>query len=192
MDQRLIPQVLVVLEAHLNTSYWNEFRRDGLFATPDIFAIIPDTWSVVNPPSPYSGIISELGWLSARLRDHAMNPTHSENVRNWLLHIRSNRIQSRGSRLQWISSWLTVQNDTQVTISPDNMTVYSSDDAPSEDDAKPFPPENAQTILTNTSLDSSFGPMEQRRPSLRPFCSWRGHLPCRPMSVPTLRANVMR
>ncbi len=68
-----------------------------------------------------------------------MNPTHSETCPQL---VASHTVESHTKQGQ-----PTATDFIKVTISPDKMTVYSSDDAPSwcrEDDAKPVPPENAQ------------------------------------------------
>jgi len=53
-----LPQV--VLDSWSNFSDWNPFHpTPGIVTSSGTFAMTPDTWGILTPPSPYPGIISE-------------------------------------------------------------------------------------------------------------------------------------
>jgi len=125
-----------VLDSHLNLSDWNGFRRGDLFAKSGTFAIIPEAWGIVSPPSPYTGIISETRVIVGKTANSCDDTRTFGNLTADI-----GRHETRGGcfiygRLTYsagaaectncrISSWLTVQNDTELSISPDRTTVYA-------------------------------------------------------------------
>ena len=127
----------VVLQSYLNDSDWNPFRPIPNFITrPGVFALIPNSWGVVTPPDPYTGIMSEtcivvgtyalgqtcddtpFGDIAANVSPYVDDHCY---IYGRITYV-AGAAECKNCR---ISSWLTVQNDTGVTVSPSLTTMYA-------------------------------------------------------------------
>ena len=132
---RELPQV--VLQSYLNDSDWNPFRPIPNFIThPGVFALIPNSWGVLTPPDSYTGIMSETCIV---VGTYALGQTCDDTPfgdipANISLYVGDHcyvygRITYVAGAAECkncrISSWLTVQNDTSVTVSPSLTTMYA-------------------------------------------------------------------
>jgi len=122
----------VVLQSYRNISDWNPFTIDGnRFAAPGTFAIVPDDWGVVSPPPSYKGIVNEtrnivgifdklfFGELPRNIGVH--QDLYWSMIYGRLTYV-AGVAECRNCR---VSSWATIQNDTEVTVSPHNLTAYA-------------------------------------------------------------------
>ena len=122
----------VVLQSYKNISNWNPFIMDGKnFAAPGTFAIIPDDWGVANPPLSYKGIVNEtrniVGIFSDLLfgelpRNIGLHQDDGWSMIYGRLTYVAGVAECRNCR---VSSRATIQNDTEVTVSPHNLTAYA-------------------------------------------------------------------
>ncbi len=127
----------VVLQSHIDISDWSPFIVDGIpYALPGTFAIIPDVWGVVNPPPSYNGIVNETRNIVG-IFDNSVLSIFGKLPRNIGLYQPPQSVWSMiYGRLTYVagvaecrncrvSSWSTIQNDTEVTVSPHNLTAYA-------------------------------------------------------------------
>jgi hypothetical protein len=125
-----------ILHSSRNLSDWNPFYLKTIL--PGTYVILPDAWGVVSPLSPDSGIVSEtryligkvgfLGWpcydspalanLSAGLYE---DPQEGCFIFGRVTYV-AGAAECRKCRM---SSWITVQNDTELAVSPDNTATYA-------------------------------------------------------------------
>jgi len=129
----------VVIQSFMNISKdWNPFRLHPLLlSVPGTFAIIPDTWGIGSGPLD-GAIVTETRYIVGRTGNR---PTCIERLFGDLLaDIGQYNNPDYGcyifGRISYVagasecrkcrfSSWLAVQNDTELTVSPDNTTMYA-------------------------------------------------------------------
>lgn len=129
-----------ILQSFGNNTNWNPFVPGfNLIGPAGTFAIIPDSWGVVSPPPPYNGIVTETRYIAGIIGTYTASCQDSP-----FGDLPANIGQYNGSyfgcyiygRITYvagatecqkcrISSWLTVQNDTELTVSPDNTTLFA-------------------------------------------------------------------
>lgn len=137
-----LPQV--VLNSYKNLSDWNPFHpMPGIVSVSGAFALIPDTWGVLTAPSHSPAIVSETRILVgkyARSLDDAplctgfapfggippgITPLDDEGS-GCYIYARVTYVAGAAECKDCrVSSWLTVQNDTSLTVSPSETTIYA-------------------------------------------------------------------
>ena len=132
-----------LLQSYLNDSDWNPFRSiTNYISMPGTFALIPDTWGVLTPPDPDTGIVSEkcivvgkyslqktcddspFGGLPPNIGPYV--DTNITARTDCYIYGRISYVAGAAEcRDCRISAWLTVQNDTSVTVLPSVTTMYA-------------------------------------------------------------------
>ena len=126
-----------VLHSPRNISDWNPFHlKTTLVGT---YVLLPDAWGVVNPLSPDSSIVSEtryvvgkVGYLgsscynSPALANLSVAGLYQDPEVGCFVFGRVTYVAGAAEcRKCRMSSWITVQNDTELAVSPDNTTTYA-------------------------------------------------------------------
>ena len=129
----------VVLNSYRNVSRWNPFHSSDFIGTAlGTFAMIPDTWGI--PPSLYAGTVSETRILvgtygfsngnhcnaSIPFGDMPPNITLLSDSKGCYIYGRVTYVAGAAECKDCrVSSWNTVQNDTNLTVSPSVATMQA-------------------------------------------------------------------
>ena len=208
----------LVLRAHDYLSDWNPFLLGlNVFAYEGTFAIIPDEWGVANPPSAYNGIIMEtrviVGMTTIRdlFAPPADCPKHSEffgdipaNIGQYndtfgcFIYGRITYVAGAAECCNCrVSSPYTFQNDTEVTVSPSNSTIFALAIMPkvgslinAQNFSLPAAINNLDDYVTEyfiRSYSASWSAISAILPiQVSPFLQTDGQI-----AVPTSRANIL-
>ena len=210
----------LVLRAHDNLSDWNPFYvGPNIVAGPGTFAIIPDAWGVVSPPSAYNGIITETRIIVGMTITHYLNatpgtdcPNHSDFFGTLPANIGQYNETGLGcfiyGRITYvagaadckncrISSPFTIQNDTEVAVSPSNSTLFALTIMPkvgalmsAQNFSLPTSVDNLEDYVTEyliRSYSASWTAFSAVLPiEVSPFLQTDGQI-----AVPTSRANIL-
>jgi len=130
------PPPVVSLSIANGSTDWNPFRlTSSLLTTPGTFAIIPETWGVAS--SPLYGIVTETRYIVGMTGSRPMCqerlfgdlPANIGQINVTIGCYIYGRISyvagASECRKCKFSSWLAVQNNTELTVSPDDTTVFA-------------------------------------------------------------------
>jgi len=125
----------VILNSFTSITDWNPFFPGrNLIGPPGTFAIIPSAWGVASPP--YDGIVTETRYIAGIFTLNQQQPFGDlpPNIgQNSYTSVSGSIIYGRITYVAGaaecsncrISSVQTVQNDTELTVSPNNATMYA-------------------------------------------------------------------
>ena len=202
---------LDVLLCHKNSSNWNPFFiTPGVLTGAGTFAIVPDTWGVVSPPSLYDGIITETRFIVGNIIASSnstcdYSPTfgdmpanigqYNDRTMGCFIYGRITYVAGAAKCTNCrVSSPFTVQNDTEITLTPSNATLYA---------LAMMPEIGGEMIGHNFSLPSGFNNLDEYVTEffIRSYsASWAAFVSVLfPMelqtdariAVPTSRANIL-